>query len=120
MIGGELEVLAEKFRPYGWHDEARAAFRDRAAADWMDLLGDYPHREVRAACGQWIKAGNARMPTEGQILQLVLSGRRATLPRAMPEPEPEKPTPSAEERRASAAKIAEELGYKLKIHTGDA
>ena len=71
----ELEVLARKQDRFGWERDRGTPAQDRLIMDWMDVLGDYPLAEVKAACRQAILTAPSKLPNEGHILQIIQAER---------------------------------------------
>jgi hypothetical protein len=74
-VAFELEVLARKQDRFGWERDRGTPAQDRLIVDWMDVLGDYPLVEVKAACRQAILTAPSKLPNEGHILQIIQAER---------------------------------------------
>ena len=77
MIAVELEVLAKKTDRFGWDRDRGSMAHDRLLLDWMDALQDFTLDEVKAACRQAVLDDPKHMPNEGQIVSLIMAGRKA-------------------------------------------
>jgi hypothetical protein len=107
-----LEVLAKKFDRFGWERDRGSAAHDRMVTDWMDALQEYPLDEVRAACRDAVRESPNRMPNEGHICALILTGRKRFVEaRAVQqEPEPERKPVD----KATASAIIAAAGYQVR------
>lgn len=73
-IGEIINRLARIFRPYDWSDEALEGY--------VWALGDLPAEAVGTAAGEWIRAGEPKMPFPKQLRVAVLDATTGRPPTA--------------------------------------
>ena len=109
MVGVELEVLAKKFDRFGWDRDRGSMAHDRALADWMDVLQDYPLDEVRAACRSAVLSNPNKMPNEGHVRSEIMKARALAVSRTPAiEQFEQKPPPVTPEQ---AEEIMKKAGF---------
>lgn len=104
-IGGRALTLLSHY----WRDDDPVELTAAIGRDWADVLEGIPQEYVQRACLEYMRTEPRKKPTPGEIYQRAIAAMPK--PRAVPQPEPERPARVSAE---AANEILAKAGYSVK------